>query len=269
MTNRGRLEQANDNAASFWLAQARVHGWESTSRPGFTAVRCARDAADAHRIVLTRPYGPDGAEPLLAELAQLRKEWGTEHFILEDPYGGIDLTGEGGRAPAAGMPVMVREPDAPSVAELSSSARPTGTPTATAGAGANGVTVTEVHGADELAAVERVVVDGFPIEARQPWQRGVHLPPGLLAESGYRAWLGRVDGAPAAACMTYDNGETVGVYWVAVLPEFRSKGLGRAVLSPALVAQAGRVTTLVATRLGQPLYQRLGFVEQGVTRWWR
>ncbi|MFD0572245.1 hypothetical protein ACFQ0T_27385 [Kitasatospora gansuensis] len=201
MTNRGRLEQANDNAAAFWLAQARVHGWEFTSRPGFTAVRCARDPADTHRVVLTRPYGPDGIEPLLAELAELRKEWNTEHLILEDPYSGLDLTGEG-RESGLGMAVMVREPDAPSIAELPPSLRLAGTPEAASvegatvgGVSAEGVSVAEVRGADELADLERVVVDGFPIAPRQPWQRGVHLPPGLLAEPGYRAWLGRVDGA--------------------------------------------------------------------------
>ncbi|WP_457030153.1 GNAT family N-acetyltransferase [Kitasatospora sp. P5_F3] len=265
MTNRGRLEAANDNAAAFWLAQARVHGWESVGRPGFTAVRCARDAADAHRVVVTRPYGPDGIEPLLAELAELFKEWSSDHFVLEDPYGGIDLAGQG-REPTLEMAVMVREPDAPPIAELPPSARLAGT---SAAAWAAGVSVAEVRGADELAAMERVMVDGFPIEPRQPWERGVHLPPGLLAEPGCRGWLGRVDGEPAAACMTYDNGETVGVYWVAVLPEYRSKGLGRAVLSAALLAQPGRVTTLVATLLGEPLYRRLGFVERGLTRWWR
>ncbi|WP_344447792.1 hypothetical protein, partial [Kitasatospora nipponensis] len=164
MTNRGRLEQANDNAAAFWLAQARVHGWEFTSRPGFTAVRCARDPADTHRVVLTRPYGPDGIEPLLAELAELRKEWNTEHLILEDPYSGLDLTGEG-RESGLGMAVMVREPDAPSIAELPPSLRLAGTPEAASvegptvgGVSAEGVSVAEVPGADELADLERVVV---------------------------------------------------------------------------------------------------------------
>lgn len=261
MTKPGRLEQANDNAAAFWLAQARVHGWEFTRRPGFTAVRCARDAVDAHRVVITRPYEAAGVEPLLAELAVLAKDWGTEQRILEDPYGGIDLTGEG-RESSLGMPVMVREPDAVSA------------PPSRLGAGSDsargfGVTVGEAHETGELADVERVVVDGFPIVPRQPWQQGVHLPAGLLAEPGFRAWLARIDGEPAAACTTYDDGRTVGVYWVAVLPEYRSKGLGRAVVAAALAAQPGRVTTLVATLLGEPLYRRLGFVEQGITRWWR
>ncbi|MFJ9520458.1 GNAT family N-acetyltransferase [Kitasatospora sp. NPDC101801] len=263
MTNRGRLEQANDNAAAFWLAQARAHGWEFTVRPGFTAVRCARDAADTRRVVITRPYGPDGVEPLLAEVAELLKEWDGERYLLEDPYSGIDLTGEGLESIRA-MAVMVREPDAPSVAERRPSERRDGAP-----GPVEEVSVAEVHGVEELAGLERVVVDGFPLEARQPWERGVQFPPELLAEPGYRAWLGRVDGEPAAACMTYDNEETVGVYWVAVLPEYRSKGLGRAVLSAALLAQPGRVTTLVATQLGEPLYRQLGFLEQGVTRWWR
>ncbi|MDH6126562.1 GNAT family N-acetyltransferase [Kitasatospora sp. GP82] len=147
--------------------------------------------------------------------------------------------------------------------------------------------------ADGLAEVEQVVVDGFPVAARQPWTRGGLLPPGLLELPGFRAWLARVDaadgadtvhaadaadaaagadgvdGRPAAACVTYDNGETVGVYWVATLPDYRSRGLARAVLSHALEANPGRVAALTATLLGEPLYRRLGFTEQGLTRWWR
>ncbi|MFI5533360.1 GNAT family N-acetyltransferase [Kitasatospora sp. NPDC051853] len=280
MTKIGRLEQANANAAAFWLAQARAHGWESEQREGFAAVRCTRNETDAHRAVVTRPYGTAGtgttgtggvgtdgigaadgpsagAAGLQAELADLFEKWGTTRIVVEDPYGGLDFSA-GGYTPTRPMAVMVREPEvaAAAVTEGAARLRP-------------GVTVEEVGTEAELAELERVVVDGFPLEDHQPWRAGVVLSPAMLAESGYRAWLCRVEGVPAAACMTYDDGETVGVYWVATLPSHRSLGLGRAVLSTALAAQPGRVFTLVATLLGEPLYRRLGFVECGATRWWR
>lgn len=276
MTKIGRLEQANSNAASFWLAQARAHGWETVREEGYTAYRCARGAADSHRVIVTRPYGeagagagagvgvgvgvgadgsPVGPAVLQAELARLFEKWGTERMVVEDPYGGLDFSA-GGQTPTRPMAVMVREPEEEPVALDASRLRP-------------GVTVEEVGAEGELADLERVVVDGFPLEAHQPWRQGALLPPAMLAESGYRAWLGRVNGEPAGACMTYDDGETVGVYWVATLPDHRSMGLGRAVLTAALAAQPGRTFTLVATLLGEPLYRQLGFVGCGATRWWR
>ncbi|GAA0695982.1 hypothetical protein GCM10010193_58330 [Kitasatospora atroaurantiaca] len=253
MEMRSRLEQANDNAAAFWLGQARVHGWEHIRSAGYTAVRCARDAADAHRVVITRPYGEAGE--LVAELTELFRTWGTVQLCLEDPYGGLDLA-RFGREASLQMAVMAREPEDASGLGISDRT-------------AAGLTVDEVRDDEDLAAVERAVVEGFPVAARQPWVRGELLPPGLLTLPGYRAWLGRVDGRPAGGCMTYDDGETVGVYWVATLPEHRSQGIARAAVAEALAAHPGRVTTLVATLLGEPLYRRLGFTEQGVTRWWR
>ncbi|WP_354640576.1 GNAT family N-acetyltransferase [Kitasatospora camelliae] len=252
MENRSRLELANDNAAAFWLAQARVHGWETLVRPGFTAVRCDRDAADVHRVVVTRPY--DEPEALERELVQVFRDWGTTRLCLEDPYGKLDLTRYHCEA-GLGLPVMVREPHAE--AQPLRAAPPAG------------LRVDEAVDADAFAEVERAVVDGFPIPPRQPWRRGEFLTPALLDQPGYRAWLATVDGDTAGACMTYDDGTAVGVYWVATLPVHRSKGVARAVVDAALAAAEGKPATLVATLLGEPLYKRLGFTEQGVTRWWR
>ncbi|MFB7905664.1 GNAT family N-acetyltransferase [Kitasatospora sp. NPDC056076] len=274
-----RLEQANDNAAAFWLAQARAHGWHSRVRPGLTAVRCARTPDDSQRFVVTRPY----AEPTALErqLAELQAEWGTIRFTLEDPYGGLDLTHLGAVLMPL-MPVMAREPgpvdgvtaagsvaDGPAVGGAEVDGPDAGLPfVSTAHDGAL-LTVDEASDGDALALVERIVVDGFPLPARQPWTRGEALPERLLAEPGCRAWLGRVDGAPAGACLTYDDGTATGVYWVATLPDQRGRGVARAVLEAALThAHPDRPATLVATSVGEPLYRKLGFTGQGPTRWW-
>ncbi len=316
MEMRGRLEQANDNAAGFWLTQARAHGWESLRRPGFTAVRCARDHADAHRLVVTRPY----SEPrwLEEELAGLLRDWGTTQLCLEDPYGGLDLS-RFGCVRGLGMAVMTREPVGP---PARGAAIGTGSPGGTGGtAGLSGrprygerLTICEAVDGAGLAAVERTVVEGFPIPARRPWVRGAMLPVDLLSAGllpadllarhgeggsgkgaadgavegavdvavegavdgagetagapGIRAWLARVDGQAAGGCLTYDDGETVGLYWVSTLAGYRSRGVARGVLEAALGGHPGRPATLVSTLLGEPLYRKLGFVERGVTCWW-
>ncbi|MER7669246.1 GNAT family N-acetyltransferase [Kitasatospora sp. NPDC096128] len=279
MNTNSRLEQANDNAAAFWLAQARAHGWRYRVRPGLTAVRCARTPDDSQRFLVTRPY----AQPADVEkqLAELLAEWETVRFTVEDPYGGLDLTRLGAvRMPP--MPVMAREPGPADGA----SAEPAAGATTGATTGANAaptvelpvvskaregsvLTVDEAAHGDALALVERTIVDGFPLPARQPWTRGEALPERLLGEPGCRAWLGSVDGAPAGACLSYDDGDATGVYWVATLPDQRGRGVARAVLRTVLAhAHPDRPTTLVATSAGEPLYRELGFTGQGSTNWW-
>ncbi|SOB84036.1 GNAT family N-acetyltransferase [Streptomyces sp. 1331.2] len=254
-----RLERANDNAAAFWLSQARVHGWRFRTARGLTAVRCARTPDDAHRFVVTRRYAEPGL--LERELAGLLSEWSTIGFVLEDPYGGLDLTRLGAaRMPL--MPVMVRDPGP--VEGMTATL-----PAASEAVGGGLLTVDEARGGDSFASVERAIVEGFPLPARQPWVRGEALPEQLLREPGWRAWLGRVDGAVAGACLTYDDGRATGVYWVVTLPEHRGRGVARAVLQTALAhAHQDRPATLVATTLGEPLYRTLGFAEQARTCWW-
>lgn len=259
MNTNSRLEQANDNAAAFWLAQARAHGWRYRVRPGLTAVRCARTPDDSQRFLITRPYvQPADVEKQLAELLA---EWEAVRCTVEDPYGGLDLTRLGAvRMPP--MPVMAREPGP---VDGASAELPVVSRTRDGGI----LTVDEAAHGDALALVERTIVDGFPLPARQPWTRGEALPERLLGEPGCRAWLGRVDGAPAGACLSYDDGAATGLYWVATLPDQRGRGVARAVLRTVLAhAHPGRPATLVATSAGEPLYRELGFTGQGTTNWW-
>ncbi|MFI9361628.1 GNAT family N-acetyltransferase [Kitasatospora sp. NPDC053057] len=259
MNTNSRLEQANDNAAAFWLAQARAHGWQSHVRPGLTAVRCARTPDDSQRFVVTRPY----AEPADVEkqLTDLLGEWETIRFTLEDPYDGLDLTRFGAvRMPI--MPVMAREPGP--VEGVTA-----GLPAVSPAHGGGTLTVDEALDGDAFALVERTIVDGFPLPARQPWTRGGALPEELLRQPGCRAWTARVDGAPAGACVTYDDGAATGVYWVTTLPDQRGRGVARAVLRTALAhAHPDRPATLVATSAGEPIYRKLGFTRQAPTCWW-
>ena len=268
MTTRSHLERANDNAAAHWLGMAAAEGWESRVRPGYTAVRCDRAVTDAHRVLLTRR--PPDAAALTAELLDLFRGWDTRRLCLEDPYGALDLTGYGCEA-ALRMPVMVRE--------AGPQAGPQTGPQAVAGAGrvagAPGrasEAVPEVLEAvleAELAAVEQAVVEGFPIAAQWPWHRGRMFPPSWSALPGRRSWLARRSGATAAACVSWDDGTSVGLYWVATLPEHRSHGVARALLEAVLRAHPERPAALTATLLGEPLYRKLGFVEQGLSTWWR
>ncbi|MEZ0090264.1 GNAT family N-acetyltransferase [Streptacidiphilus sp. EB129] len=262
MDARGLLELANDNAVAHWLGMALAEGWEVRVGPGYTAVRCDRDAADSHRVVLTRR--PDeavgGVAGLTGELLGVFRDWDTRQLCLEDPYRLLDFSGYGCE-PALPMPVMVR-PAGPVPDSFGTGAAP-------GRAGGAELVVSEALAEDELADVERVVVEGFPMPGRLPWSRGQMFPAAWADIPGRRNWLVRRQGMAAGACVSVDDGASVGLYWVSVLPEQRSRGVARALLDAVLREHPDRSATLTATLLGEPLYLKAGFVEQGTALWWR
>jgi len=172
---------------------------------------------------------------------------GPRRVSLEDSFGTSEPPAiEGVRA--RHMPVMDRQPGP--VEEV------------------QGVDVTRVEDVDELAFAERVIVDGFPQKVHQPYLRGQALPPHMLEIPGWTTWLARRDGEPAAAGLSYDDGKAVGIYWLATLPEHRSEGLARAIMTRILAAHPDRAATLVATDAGVPLYRSLGFVTVSTAVWY-
>jgi GNAT superfamily N-acetyltransferase len=170
-------------------------------------------------------------------------------LVMEDPYGPAPVP-HGGAVRVLRIPVMCRPPHPVTLICR------------------QGVTVTAVTDARDLAAAERVIVNGFPQPHAQPWVAGRTLPPWVLELPGWRVWLARRDGVPAAAGYTFDDGAAVGVYCLATLPAHRSAGLGRAVMTAMLAAHPARTATLTATDAGVPLYTSLGFIPVATATWY-
>ena len=145
------------------------------------------------------------------------------------------------------MPVMVR---------------PAGTVTV---ASAPTVKVTPVGDPTALADAERIIVAGFPVV---PNPGSPILPQSVLLQPEWKVWLAHHNGVPAAAGYTYDDGVAAGVYLLATLPEHRSAGLGRAIMTAAIAAHPNRHIALVATEAGVPLYRSLDFVEVATATWY-
>jgi GNAT superfamily N-acetyltransferase len=200
------------------------------------------DLPSSVRVVLTDPDASVGVPDLIASVPA------TSTVTVEDSWGArpADVSG----ISTLRMPLMVRRPRA---------ARAFPPP---------GTTVVRVEDPDGLATAERVMVDGFPLRSFQPLTTGAALPPRVLDTPGWDVWLAYRHGRPAAAGYTYDDGGAVGVYWLATLPDHRSAGMGRAVLSTALAARPGRPWTLVATDAGRPLYESLGFETVSTATWY-
>jgi GNAT superfamily N-acetyltransferase len=130
----------------------------------------------------------------------------------------------------------------------------------------HGVEVVRVSTVEDLAVAEQVIARGFPVE--ETVSPGTLLPATVLDLPGWHTWLAYHDGEPAAGCFSFDDGASVGIYLLATLPEHRSAGLGRAIMTAAVNQNLGRPTTLVATEAGAPLYRSMGFVDVSPAVWY-
>jgi GNAT superfamily N-acetyltransferase len=84
----------------------------------------------------------------------------------------------------------------------------------------------------------------------------------LPADLPLRLYEARVDAEPVSVLGTLDEGDDCGIYLVATLKGHRGGGLSRRLLHVALAEarQRGlRTSSLQATKLGYPVYERLGY----------
>ena len=234
------------NAAAMWACLAPVARLVPGTAGGVSVIDIPVQRAT--RVILHRPLA--ARTGWLGELLAATSQRG--RVVVEDSFGDLVLP-PAGEVRVDRMPLMLRPAgDQASPPENGADAR-----------------VVRVAGPGALAQAERVIVDGFPRPALQPYRPGRMLPPQALAVPGWRTWLAYAGAEPAAACCTYDDGIALGVYWLATLPRHRSLGLGRAVMSAALAAAPARPAVLVATTAGERLYASLGFAAVSEAAWYR
>jgi GNAT superfamily N-acetyltransferase len=92
---------------------------------------------------------------------------------------------------------------------------------------------------------------------------------GVLA--GLRIYLGSIDGETVACAGAFANGGDCEIVFVAVLPEGRGRGISGRLMARALAdaeEQGLETTTLQATRLGYPVYVKLGYADYGELQMW-
>ena len=107
-------------------------------------------------------------------------------------------------------------------------------------------------------------------EAAYPWRDGSlerALREAAFDDGEFRLYI------TADACVLgiVDVDGDAGVMFVATLPEARGRGLARGLLAAALVQARDRgcdVSTLQATKIGEPVYARLGYQRLGAIQMW-
>jgi hypothetical protein len=107
---------------------------------------------------------------------------------------------------------------------------------------------------------EYALAYGYPAEQLQPVTKATVLRAGARTAPGWRHFVGYSDGKPVAAGSAYEDAQLVRIENIATLPEVRGRGYGRAITAAAIGVNPGKTTALVASDLGRPIYENLGFV---------
>jgi len=128
-----------------------------------------------------------------------------------------------------------------------------------------GLEITAADNREELGDYERVLVDGFPLDAMQPFRAGSVFHPANLHVPGTKFFVGRADGQPVTVATSIVACGVNHVEFVATLPDARGRGFGEAVTWAATMAAPELPAVLVASDMGRPVYERMGYV--ALTRW--
>jgi hypothetical protein len=179
-----------------------------------------------------RPADADGFAALLGEVGELVPP--TAPYVLLSPFPTPDLSAHG--LVRVGHPPLMARPGTRGPEELPP-----------------GVEVREARTDVERALARRIIVEGYPLPDTEP-----------LAATD-RAFVGYVDGEPAAVGAAYEvDGMTLVVY-VAALAAARGRGVGAAVTWAATLSQPGKPAVLIASDDGRPVYERMGYI--AIERW--
>ncbi|HEY8154782.1 MAG TPA: GNAT family N-acetyltransferase [Myxococcota bacterium] len=119
--------------------------------------------------------------------------------------------------------------------------------------------IQQVRTQDQIVAFREAAFLGFgyPVAAAH-----IFLGDPVLGLPQVRLYSGLVDGAVVATSMLIATGAVAGIYWVATLEEHRGRGYGEALTAAAVAGGRDfgcRIASLQASKLGRPVYQRMGF----------
>jgi hypothetical protein len=127
--------------------------------------------------------------------------------------------------------------------------------------------IVRVATADEVEELEAVSVRGFGNE-HDTIEPGTIHPPAILNEPRMVLWLGRVEGEPVGAAMSYRTDEAVGIFGVTTVASMRRRGYGTALTRAAMLVDSGLPSILAPSPEGEGVYRRLGFEHVGELRIW-
>lgn len=120
-----------------------------------------------------------------------------------------------------------------------------------------GFAVRRVEDSPTLALFGKTFADANGLPDSDFW-----VSKGFLDEPGWDLLLGFLDGRPVATGVGFTSGGTTGVWGIATVPECRGRGLGSAITWAVIHGGekwGAHATHLWATKMGFPVYQKMGF----------
>jgi len=106
---------------------------------------------------------------------------------------------------------------------------------------------------------EETLVLGYPAPMLQPFRAGCFLPAGALDAPGWHHFVGYADARAVAAGSCYADDRVLRVENIAVMADTRGRGFGAAITAATVAVNLDAAAMLVASDLGRPVYEQLGF----------
>jgi hypothetical protein len=119
----------------------------------------------------------------------------------------------------------------------------------------DGLEIEEVTDDAALAVFAETLTAAYPAG-----DGGTLFSPPVLGVDGISLWVAHLDGAPVATSLAHHGGRVNGVEMISCLPSARGRRIGEAITWLPTLAAPDRPAALIASDLGRPVYERMGFV---------
>jgi hypothetical protein len=107
---------------------------------------------------------------------------------------------------------------------------------------------------------EFVMVHGYPVPELQPFEPGRFLPEHALSAPGWHHYVGYLDDAPVATGSAFLHADHVHIEFISAVMQARGRGIGYAITAAATATNPNLPALLIASDLGRPVYDRLGYL---------
>jgi|tagenome__1003787_1003787.scaffolds.fasta_scaffold20963699_3 hypothetical protein len=127
------------------------------------------------------------------------------------------------------------------------------------------VPVKDAAGARDL---EQTLIDGYPAPQLQPFTHITMFTPATFDAPGWHHFVGYVDDRPVAAGSCSVGERLLRVENIATLGDVRGRGYGLAITAATIGVDPAKPAALVASDLGRPIYEKLGFAAMLRVTYW-
>jgi hypothetical protein len=234
------LRSYTDAFAEMVVDIARAAGGRTLEDDDVVVADAGTPSAYTNAAVLLGPVGESGAADVVSRITAFFDEAPGGPWLVFSPLPTPDLR-PNGLGPVGHPPLMFRP---------QGDARRPPPP---------GLETVRVADAETLQTFERTAIDAYPLPELAGVGAGTFMPASLLDDDRFLFFLGLVDGEPVGTSMAHLGASMSHVEYVTTTPSARGKGYGEAMTWPATLADADAPSMLVASDLGRPTYERMGY----------